>query len=228
MIAWIVFPAILLIYLLFPTKNYYWDGVFFAQVIEQAGRFHPTLLHPNHLIYNVVGYALYRVSQGLGFQLRALELLQIVNSVVSVVAALLLYRILRLVIDSRYLRWCLVLMFAFSATWWKFSTDANAYIPSVFFLLLAFSFVLPPARPRPWLVTLVFVIAVCFHQLAVFYYPVFALGLWWQAQPLDRNRGRLSVLLFCVLSPTLALAAYYYSFYLASGDALSRGGLFNG
>jgi hypothetical protein len=47
-----MFPAMLLVYLLFPTKNYYWDGIFFARVIEDASTLNPSLLHPNHLAGN--------------------------------------------------------------------------------------------------------------------------------------------------------------------------------
>jgi len=66
---------------------------------------------------------------------------------------------------------CLTLLFALSATWWKFSTDANAYIPSVFFLLLGFYLVLPDRKPRPLVLALTFFAAMCFHQLAVIALP---------------------------------------------------------
>lgn len=217
LLSWIIFPAVQLVYLLFPTKNYYWDGIFFARVIEDASALNPSLLHPNHLLYSVAGYFLYKGTQLLGLKWRAIEVLQIVNCFVSALTALLLFRILRRTLSSAYLAWTLTLIFAFSATWWKFSVDANAYIPSVFFLLLAFNFILPDAEPKPLLVALLFSVAVLSHQLAVFCYPILALGLWWQAATLTKKQRNWSVIQFCLLSFIIVFATYCYCFYLASG-----------
>ncbi len=216
-LAWIMFPAILLVYLLFPSKNYYWDGIFFARVIEDVRGLSTSLLHPNHLLYNVVGYFLYKCARTVGLNWRAVEVLQFANSLVSTLTALLLFRILKRSLRSNYLAWSLTLLFAFSATWWKFSTDANAYILSVFFLLLAFYFVLPNSKPRPLLVAVLFTVAVLLHQLAVFCYPVLALGLWWQASPSPKKNGLVTVIPFCILGFALVFGAYVYSFYLTSG-----------
>ncbi len=217
-LPWIVFPGILLIYLLFPSKNYYWDGIFFARVIEDVPGVTPPLLHPNHLLYNVAGYFLYRTARALGLNWRAVEVLQFANNVVSVFAAFLLLRILKRCLQSTYIAWSLTLLFAFSATWWKFSTDANAYIVSVFLLLLAFYFILPNSKPRPLLVALIFSISVLFHQLAVFCYPILALGLWWQASSLSTMKRNLIVLQFCVLAFALVFGVYVYCFYVISGN----------
>jgi hypothetical protein len=215
--SWIIFPAILLIYLLFSTKNYYWDGIFFARVIEDASTLNSSLLHPNHLLYSVAGYFLYKGTQLLGLKWRAIEVLQIVNCCVSVLTAFLLFRILRRTLSSRYLAWTLTLIFAFSATWWKFSVDANAYIPSVFFLLLALNFILDDSKPRPLLVALLFSVAVLFHQLAVFCYPIFALGLWWQSSTLPGEQRHRAVIQFCMPGFVIVFVTYYYCFYLVSG-----------
>jgi hypothetical protein len=215
-IQWLIFGFLLLIYRLFPTRNYYWDGIFFARVIEDAQGVSSALLHPNHLIYNVVGYFLYSFGQALGMNWRAVEVLQFANSVVSVMTAFVLLRILKRCLQSSYLAWSLTLLFAFSATWWKFSTDANAYVPSVFFLLLAFYFVLPDSKPRPLLVAVVFSVSVLLHQLAVFCYPILALGLWWQAWSSTKKRN-LIVLQFCILSFALIFSTYVYCFYFISG-----------
>jgi hypothetical protein len=217
LLSWIIFPAVLLVYLLFPTKNYYWDGIFFARVIEDASTLNPSLLHPNHLLYSVIGYVLYKGTQILGLKWRAIEVLQVINCFVSVFTAFLLFRILRRAVSCRYLAWTLTLIFAFSATWWKFSVDANAYIPSVFFLLLAFNFILPDSKPRPLLVALLFCVAVLFHQLAVFCYPIFALGLWWQTSSLPKKQRSWSVIHFCLSSFVIVFATYWYCFYLVSG-----------
>ena len=216
--SWIIFPSILLVYLLFPTKNYYWDGVFFARVIEAAPALSSSLFHPNHLLYEVAGYLLYRCSRGVGLQWRAIEVLQVANSVVSVATAYVLYLILRRKLRSNYLIWALTLIFAFSSTWWKFSTDANAYIFSVFFLLLAFYFTLDAFKSRPIIAALIFSIAILFHQLAVFSYPVLALALYWQSASMPSGKRNLVVVQFCVISFLMVFTTYCCSFYLITGS----------
>jgi hypothetical protein len=216
-LPWIVFPGILLVYLLFPSMNYYWDGVFFARVIEDARGLDTSLLHPNHLLYNVVGYFLYKCARTLRLNWRAVEVLQFANSLASVLTAAVLFKFLSRCLQSNYFAWSLSLLFAFSATWWKFSTDANAYILSVVFLLLAFYFVLPGSKPRPLLVVVLFSVAVLLHQLAMFCYPVLALGLWWQASSFPTTKRNLCVVQFCILAFALVFGCYVYSFYIISG-----------
>src|SRR6185369_16782604 len=170
--------GLLALYLAFPTKAYYWDGVVFAQAIEDvAGGSAPaiSLAHPNHLVYNFAGYFVYRLLHGFDANLRAITALQILNSIFSSASATILFLILRDTLRSTYHAAWLTLLFALSATWWKFSTDANAYIPSVFFLLLSFYLVLPGRKPRPLSCALCFFAAMCFHELAVIAFPVFAL-----------------------------------------------------
>src|SRR5919204_36925 len=53
----ILFSGVLLTYLSLRTVNYYWDGISIAYDIE-----HPDgsrLLHPNHLLYGALGYAVW-------------------------------------------------------------------------------------------------------------------------------------------------------------------------
>lgn len=208
--------AILLVYFSFPTKNYYYDGVDFAHTIETAGGLTTSLVHPNHLIYNLVGYLIYRAVRGVGVDTRALEVLRITNSLLSVLCAFVLFRILRDSIRSFYLGCVLVLLFSFSATWWKFSTDADAYIPSVLFILISFYLILPAQKARPVLVALTFSLGMCFHQLAVIFYPVLAAALYLQRAS-STTRGRIwSVFRFSGAAFLLTFTAYYYCFYLVT------------
>src|SRR6185503_2429997 len=120
---WVLCLAIAAIYLAFPTKVYYWDGITFAQAIEDAPGPNVSLAHPNHLVYSYVGYCFYRLLRTLGAELRAVTALQILSSLFSAASAAVLFAILRDTVRTVYLPVCLTLLFAFSATWWKFSTD---------------------------------------------------------------------------------------------------------
>ncbi|HYK22313.1 MAG TPA: hypothetical protein VEV42_16350 [Pyrinomonadaceae bacterium] len=215
---WILFAATALVYLLFPTRVYYWDGITFAQAIEDAQSLDASLVHPNHLLYNFAGYFFYKLLRTFGIELRALTALQILNSFLSAICASVLFAILKDTLRSLYLAVCLTLLFAFSATWWKFSTDANAYVPSVLFLLVSFYLVLPERRARPWLVALTFFLSMAFHQLAVLMFPVLALGVYLQAGAVSIKRGVMNALYFSILSAALILASYAYLFSLARGS----------
>jgi hypothetical protein len=211
-----LFTALFLIYLAFPTKNYYYDGIFFARSIEEATSLQSSLIHPNHLIYSPFGYLAYRLTQTLGFSFRAIQVLQVVNSFASVLSAYVLFRIAREVFQSRYLAWCLTFLFAFSATWWKFSIDADAYILSVLFLLISFYLILPGRKPRPWLLVATFSLAVFFHQLAVLVYPIFIWGL--ASRPVDSKEGRPGTASkFALGAFVLILGIYCLAFFLAAG-----------
>jgi hypothetical protein len=208
--------AIAVIYLWFPTRVYYWDGIAFAQAIEDAPRLTASLVHPNHVIYNFAGYGFYKLLRSLGFDLRAVTALQILNSLLSTACAGVLFVILRDTLRSLYLAISLTALFAFSATWWKFSTDANAYIPSVLFILITFYLLLPGRRFGPLLPAVTFFISMAFHQLAVVMFPPLALGVYLQDGPTSIKRRALNVVLFSVTSAVLILASYWYLFSLAA------------
>jgi hypothetical protein len=210
--------ALLALYLAFPTKVFYWDGIVFAQAIEDATRASISLAHPNHLVYNFVGYGFYKLLRGFGADVRAITALQILNSIFSAACATLLFLILRDTLRSNYFSVCLTLLFALSATWWKFSTDANAYIASVLFLLLSFYLVLPDRKPRPLLLALTFFLAMCFHQLAVIAFPVFALGVYLEDGALAIKQRVTNALVFTVASFVLIVGTYALVFYLATGS----------
>ena len=212
-----LFAVIAAIYLLFPTKNYYWDGIAFAQAIEGAPQLHRSLVHPNHLIYNLVGYVFYRTLQLAGFSLRAVTALQILNSLCGALTAVLLFRIMKGTLRSIYFAITLTLLFAFSATWWKYVTDADAYIPSILFLLLSFYFALPQRKPNPVVVALIYALSLSLHQMAIIFFPVLVVAIFVQDETLPRKRRVINCAVFTAIAGGLTLGAYVYSFYLLTG-----------
>ncbi|HEV8367714.1 MAG TPA: hypothetical protein VGQ39_07175 [Pyrinomonadaceae bacterium] len=213
-IPWFLFISLLALYLAFPTKNYYWDGITFAQAIEDAHRLRPTLIHPNHLIYNVVGYYFYQLLHTIGFNVRALTALILLNSILGAIAGVVLFVILKALLQSLYLATFLTLIFSLSATWWRFSTDADAYIISVTFLILSFYVLLPDKRSHPFLAGFLFSVSMCFHQLAVFFGPVAMLGLVFQE--VGSGKRVCALLKFGLTSFVLTTVAYLSCFYFAA------------
>ena len=51
-------------------------------------------MHPNHLIYNFVGYLFYKLLRALGAEIRAVTALQILNCLLSAVCARIFFSIL--------------------------------------------------------------------------------------------------------------------------------------
>lgn len=218
----VMFAGILVSYLLLLTKNYYWDGIFFAQTIEDAQYLDPQLLHPNHLIYNLPGYLFYRAARGLGLQARAIEVLQILNCFLGALSAYVFFRILLDCLKSVYLSAMLTLVFAFSATWWKFSTDADSYIASVLFLLISFYLILPGRKPRPLLVALTHALSMFFHQLAILFFPVVVLGILLQTSSEPLKRRVTHALKYSLTAFLFTFPVFYYSFYLVTGSYAFR------
>lgn len=190
---WPALPAA--VYLLLPTRNFYWDGVAFAINVEKGLPLKDTL-HPNHLIYTAIWVWLYRLGLALGVQTRALFLMQTANSVLAAACVWLVYRALRRRSFTEGGAAAAALVFAFAATWWKFATDANAYIPAIFFLLCANDLLERGRGVVP--AALLHAAAMLFHQLAIFYLPV---ALW-------RARGLRQKALYAAASLGPVAAAY--------------------
>ena len=205
--------GILAIYLLWPTQNYYWDGIGFAQTIEDASSLNPSLLHPNHLIYTAAGYLEYRLLRAAGLTMRSLTVLQWTNMLLSTAAAYLLFTMLLECGGSLYLSTSLTLLFSFSATWWKFSTDANSYVPSVFFLLLGCRWLLPRRSSRPVALALAHTLAMLFHQLAALFFPAAVCGLFLQNRSSGRRQTVSAVLQYSGIAFACTLAAYFAGFH---------------
>jgi len=192
-------------YLAFPTRNFYWDGVSFAIEIEK--NYPPSgLLHPNHLIYELWGAWLYDFFEWAGLPIRSLYLMQIANCVFAGLAVLLLYRCLRIQGYSSEHGVMAALTFGFSATWWKFATDADAYIPAVFLLLCAYLLLVLENRRTIWLAGLAHAVAMLFHELAIFFLPVALLLLW---------KRRTMIVAYCAAALAPVAIAYVWAYQAA-------------
>lgn len=157
-----------LVYTAFLTRTYYWDGVLFSLYIEGVSRGEfpvPILFHPNHLLYSALGYLAYGAAALAGLHCRAIAVLQAINVVASTATGYLVLRLAQRYTRSGTVSLACFILFAFGATWWKFSTDADAYILSVLLLLLAVASVMDENIVAA---SLLHAGAMLFHELAVF------------------------------------------------------------
>ena len=161
----------LILYIAIPTRNFYWDGVAFAVDIEKHLPF-GSLVHPSHLLYKVWGAWLFRMVEALGINTRCLFVLQAANGVLAGISVVLLYKSLRRRSVGAGFALAGAFLFAFSATWWKFATDADAYIPSIALLLFA-DLLLEHRRTAVAVAAgLAHAGAMLFHELAILFLPV--------------------------------------------------------
>lgn len=217
-ITLLVFAATFLAYILLVTKNYYWDGIFFAQVMEDAPRVNASLVHPSHLLDLPFAYALFRGARLLGLHPRALTILQLTNCVLAASAVALFFRICVVWFKSVYVSLVTAALFAFSATWWRFATDANTYVFAVLLLLIAFHLLGSDRKPQPFAVAIAHALAMLLHQLSIFFLPVAIAGLIIQAKRQRSNDGWRQVLRYGVTATVLTVGVYYFVFHAAVGS----------
>jgi hypothetical protein len=164
--------SLALIYVMTLTANYFWDGITFASHIEKvaigkdgAAR----LFHQNHLLYNTIGYVLYRIARGASPTVRALTILQLANVVFGSFAIAVLFQIAERVMRNRYAAALSSMALGLSAVWWKLSTDADAYILAVLLILLCLKNLLGPT-PRWYISGLALAGAMLIHELASLFF----------------------------------------------------------
>jgi hypothetical protein len=197
------------VYLALPTRSYYWDGIGFALGIEHPEWFGTSLIEPNHLLYIPFGRALYVMAQQTGLGIRSMTALQAANGISAACCVFVLGSAVLDWTGSIFMSLLSSALLAFSATWWKFSTDADAYVMAALFLMLAFRFILPWQPLRPLSVAALHSAAMLFHELSFLFCPAAILGLWMQAQ--GRLRQWLAVSTYICAAFVMTMAPYVFS-----------------
>jgi hypothetical protein len=136
------------------------------------------------------------------------------NGIQGAVVTTLLFVVLVRGLRTVYVSFWLALLFSLAATWWKFSTDANAYIASVLFMMLGL-YLIRQQRIRPSVVALTFLASILFHELAVFFGAVLVLGLFLQAT--TKQEKVAAVLKFLLIAAIGTYLIYGGTFYLITG-----------
>ncbi len=141
--AALLFFGTLLLYWNTRTSANTFDAVSYA---NQIAHLYPRtgdprwLFHPHHLLFNALGYVLWRFAGLLGFQGGSLVVLQSVNAVLGASGVVIHYFTLRRLLQrSHGLPFLIALGFALSFGCWICATDGRVNMPSVFLMLAAFS-----------------------------------------------------------------------------------------
>jgi hypothetical protein len=212
----VLFAAVVTLYLAFPTRDLYWDGAGFALALDHPAWF--GMIEANHPINIGFGWAIYKLVGTIVPGVSGLSLLQALNSVLGALAVVSVYGMAVALFADEFAAVLLAGSFAFSATWWKFATDSNAYIPAVLLLAVAGRLLLAEREARPVLVAVVHTCAMLFHVLAVVFTPAAIVGIYLQSRG-NRRRAIRNGAVYLLAAFSLTSAAYYTCFHIATGQS---------
>ena len=150
--TFLLFSGTLAVYWATRTQANTFDAVSYAnQIAHLYPRTHDLhwLFHPHHLLFNALGYLLWRAAQGVGYTGGSLVVLQSLNATLGAGGVAVFYLTLRRLLQrSRWLPLLISLGLAFSFGYWLCASDGRVNMPSVFLMLCAFA-VLCRTMPFP-------------------------------------------------------------------------------
>lgn len=150
----VILLAVGLLYLGFLSSRYNFDGTVFALRVERALELGDSnsigeLFHPRHMLYEPMGYLFCALAHSLGLHFRTIFLLQLMDVGFALAALALFHRMAFHLYQSRFWAGAATLLLAFAFGFWFFAIEPEVYVPEVFFLLLAFHYLLGSADPQP-------------------------------------------------------------------------------
>lgn len=208
-----LFCAVLLGYLSARSAFFNFDGVACAVAVELSDFKH--LVHSNHILYGLLGWAFDRSWRLLGYRGEALYALQALNGLLGAAGAAALARLLRRLGASPREAALGGAALALSYAWWMWSLEAQVYLLGAVPLILAFTAALEE-RPRPALVGLLHALSMLGHAGHCMAAPALAWLL------LAGPRGRRGVAAYVGWAAAAVLAVYVPAVLLAVKPASGR------
>lgn len=195
-IAWFIGTAAL--YLCTKTHRNTFDAVSYAGLIaihrDAPGTSPAWMFHPHHLLFNALGYLLWKIAWIAGWHASSLDVLQTTNALLGAFGIALFFGTLsRLLPRAPWLAALMTAGLAGSFGYWICATDGRVNMPSTVLLLGAFAlFVRLVERPSRGLAAAIGVLsgaAVLFHESAGLFGAVGFLGVVLAARtPAERER----------------------------------------
>lgn len=147
------------------------------------------MTNPHHLLYVPIVYSLQKLLSPI-ISIDAITIAQIHNIAWSVLAIATIYGLLKLATGNTLTAIGGALLQMFSLLFWQFSTQAEVYVPAIACLLLISVYLANDRQlTLKWrslpIVVFLWILAICYHQMAVLY----AIPLAWQYRSYAGNRG---------------------------------------
>ena len=95
------------------------------------------LFHPNHLLYNYVGWLGLEFASALGYQGDALFVMQVINAIAGGLCIAVLHSLSMRLIGDRTLSAIVCLACTGSYAFWWYSVEADTYVLPLLFVLIA-------------------------------------------------------------------------------------------
>ncbi len=126
-----------LVYLGFPSYDYYFDGLTFAMAAEGVadGGDPAWLLHPHHLLYGPGAYVLYRAAHALGLTVRAWFLMQVAAAVFAVAALAAFHELARKLGLRAGAAAAATVLLGATYNFWHFASQGETTMPATLCLL---------------------------------------------------------------------------------------------
>ena len=211
--ATLVFFITFVLYWLTPTQFNTFDAVSYAnQIAHQYPETHDLhwLFHPHHLLFNAVGYGLWRTAQFFGYHGGPLPVLERLNAACGAVGITLFYLTLRSLLQrSRGLPVLAAFGLSLSFGYWICATDGRVNMPSLT-LLIGALFVLCRVieKPTPKLAAILGGLggaAVLFHESAGLFLLVGLVGVLLAGKMPGTERRKLLLIYVGVWAATVIL-----------------------
>ena len=207
-VPWTLFLGTLAVYWLTRTHLNTFDAVAYANQIglaAQTGKLRP-LFHPHHLLFNALGFAVWRLARFAGYAGGPLVVNQCLNAVFGAWGIALFYTLLRRLQPGSALPCILSLGLAGSFGWWICATDGRVNLPSMVLMLAAFDRLIRrrarPTASEAALTGLLSGLAVLFHESAGLFVIVGAVGVYGASG----RRVRVTTAFIAIWALTIAAA----------------------
>jgi len=187
------------------SSRYDLNGICEARGVEIGGN---ALLNPNHMLYRPLGALVYYLAGSLGYEGRAIYVLQHLTAVCSALCAGFMFLLL--------LRWTRKTFFSFlvsvymMTTWafWTFSTDAYYMTPAALTVTLMIYSCILKNRLTAIIMSIFASTAILFWQANIFLIPI-VLGIYYLNNPDRSSRDRIKNLALFLSVLCLIIAAVY-------------------
>lgn len=185
-VPWVIVPLMFIIYASNPTRKYYFDGVVFASIMEHGPW--QSLFNPHHLLYTWAFSVIENLIENIsGREVKALYIMQWANIIIGSITIGFLWKVISRLVEDKGFALLVVLLGCFSFTYWHYATDADVYIISTLFLILAADRLELIIRHRPprnsdfALIGIFHALSILTHQLNIFWIVCIAACLLFRA-----------------------------------------------
>lgn len=210
----VILACFALLYLGYPTYDYYFDGLTFAMAVEgvAAGGDPGWLFHPHHLIYSPAAYLFHALAGALGIKVRAWLAMQWLSSGLALAGLWLFQRLLRDLGASRAVAAAGMTMLGACYAYWHFGTQGESTIPATVALLVLLKASLARKPGGAVRMGLLQALAVLLHQTAILFAPA---ACWALVRATSRPARLGKCLAFLVVAGGATTAAYVAAGVLA-------------